>query len=89
MVKMGTGMVDHICNPSYMGGKGRRIKVQGQPRRYQETIKKNTKTKRRKCGSSGRVLTWQAGGSEFKPQYKKKKVKIVNCIYSLPEQKKY
>jgi hypothetical protein len=32
------GVVTHACNPSYMGGKGRSVAVQGQPRQSEQEI---------------------------------------------------
>jgi hypothetical protein len=40
-------MVVHICNLSYLGGRGRRLKVQGWPRqKYQTQSVKQTKSKK-------------------------------------------
>jgi hypothetical protein len=33
-----TGIVVHICNPSYLGGRNRRVVVQGQPGQKGETL---------------------------------------------------
>jgi hypothetical protein len=40
-------MVVYICNPSYLGGRGRRIKTQGLPgQKYKKTLsEKQTKAK--------------------------------------------
>jgi hypothetical protein len=38
-------MVVHTCDPSYLGGKDRRIEVQSQPRQKCETLSEKLKAK--------------------------------------------
>jgi hypothetical protein len=62
----GPGVVGHTCNPSYLGGIGR-WSLGKSSRLY---LKNKLKTKELGRGSSGRA---PEGGSEFRPQYCKKK----------------
>jgi hypothetical protein len=49
-------MVLHACNPSFSGGRGRRIVVQWWPKQKQETLPEK-QSKSLGCGSSGRALS--------------------------------
>jgi hypothetical protein len=50
MIKGELGTVAHVCNLSYSGGGGRKIKVQGQPgQKHKTSSKKQTKPKRAGC----------------------------------------
>jgi hypothetical protein len=58
-------VVLYACNPSYLGGGGRRITVQGQLRQKCKTLSKKLKSKR--CwghGSNSRAPAKQAGKVE-------------------------
>jgi hypothetical protein len=48
-------MIVHVCNPSYSGGRGRRILVPGQPRQKHETLSEK-QTKARKAGVMARAI---------------------------------
>jgi hypothetical protein len=52
------GVVAYISNPSYLGGRGRRILVWGQPEQKYKTLseKQTKKQKDRGHGSSGRAF---------------------------------
>jgi hypothetical protein len=69
--------VSHTCNPTYSGGKIRRIVVQSQPRKrvLKTLFLKNPSQKR-----AGGVA--QGVGYEFKPQYHKKKKKLLSTVLS-------
>jgi hypothetical protein len=49
----------HACNPSHLGGKGKRFAVFFWPEKNSKTLFKHKKTKAKRvrgCGSSGRIL---------------------------------
>jgi hypothetical protein len=51
-----TNMITHACNPSYSGGRDRRITVGGQPgQKHKNLFKKKTKTKNKMVGGMPQV----------------------------------
>jgi hypothetical protein len=70
--------VAHTCNPSYSGGRDRRIALRSQPRQIvHKTLSQKTPHKNRAGGVP------QGKGPEFKPQHctkKKKKKKKETCV---------
>jgi hypothetical protein len=78
-------MVTHYCNHSYSRGGGRKTESlrAAQAKLGRPYLKKqNAKQKVWGRGSSDRILTWQAQGTEFNSQYCKKE-KVVFIPFKL------